>query len=134
MPTTTLPSTFFQLPVDLPCFDSTITLGGVSFGLRLDWNGREDRWYLSLYDAAGAAVVRGRKVTPNVDMLRGVSWDNAPPGVLCFLARVGTDAALEAPGFKDLGRTVKLCYFEGDIDEEIDAYNAEIVAAEAEDA
>lgn len=59
------------------------TLDGVSFGVELNWNGRVGAWYLSLYDAAGVALLRSRKVVTNFPLLSRFRFiDGLPAGEL----------------------------------------------------
>lgn len=98
---------------ETPLYDMTVTLDGSDYRLLFDWNGREDRWYLSLFDSAGSAVRRGMKVVPNWDLLYGCVYQNRPPGKLVFLDARTRAGLNEAPNFQELGREVRLAYFSG---------------------
>lgn len=100
-----------QIPIfsDTPLYTQRVTLNGSEFLLRFDYSGKEDRWYLSVFDAAGIAVRRGVKVIPNWDALRLVATETKPRGILFFAD--GSRGAKSAPAFADLGRRVALFYF-----------------------
>lgn len=95
---------------DQPSYQMKVTLSGVSFVLALDYNGRNDRWYLSVYDSLGNAIELRRKARINWPMLRRTVNAGRPKGVLLFF-----DASSDLPpGFSDLGRRVHLVYVEDD--------------------
>lgn len=97
------------LPRDTPLFTVRVPLDGADFVFGLDYSGREDRWYMSIVDVDGAAVVRGIKLVENWPLLHKVSHINRPKGEL--MAFDGTGGG--PPGLRDLGkgRRVKLLYF-----------------------
>lgn len=103
-----------QLFPDTPLYTMRATLNGREFTLRFDYAQREDRWYLSLYDASGAAIRKGIKITSNASSLRLARFDaRTPTGLLTFSDVTAlTGGAGEPPGFADLGRRVSLLYFE----------------------
>jgi len=112
---------------EVSSYTETVPLDGVDFKLSFDWNGREDRWYLSLYDSVGVPVRTGMKVTPNWDLLVGCVAANRPAGKLAFLdARLVGFGSREAPGFASLGREVKLVYFSGAELAELEALAGEL--------
>lgn len=96
---------------DVPLYTERVTLDGSEYTLRFDYSGREDRFYLSVFDASGAAVRRGMKVTSNWNTLRLCQTSNRPPGVLFFSDPRAADT--DAPGFAELGRRVRCFYFPG---------------------
>ena len=104
-----------QLFPDTPLYTMRATLNGQEYTLRFDYAQREDRWYLSLYDAAGLPIRKGIKITSNVSTLRLTAFDaRAPLGYLTFsdVTKEGaTAAAGTPPGYADLGRRVSLLYF-----------------------
>lgn len=101
----------FPLFPDVPLYRFDVTLDGVPFTLRLDYSGREDRWYLAVYDAQGVKVRSGMKVTSNWNTLRQCQNEGRPAGVLVFSDPRRPDSA--APAFAELGRRVLLFYFPG---------------------
>lgn len=98
------------LSLDTPLYSQRTVLDGKEYTLRFDWNGREGRWYLSLYlSDTGRAIVRGLKVLADWPLLTGVTDVDKPPGIL--LASDNSPQGGEPPGFQDLGRRVTLLYF-----------------------
>lgn len=102
-----------QLFPDTPLYTMRATLNGQAYTLRFDYAQREDRWYLSLYDAAGLPIRKGIKITSNVSTLRLTAFDaRAPKGFLTFSdVTAETGGAGEPPAYADLGRRVTLLYF-----------------------
>jgi hypothetical protein len=86
-----------------------VPLSGVDYVMRLRWNGRDYRWYMSLETVAGEKVFSGVRVVANYPLTysgRDLPW---PPGVL--MAYSEEDDA--DPGLDELGERVRLMYFEG---------------------
>lgn len=97
--------------VDTPLYTERVTLDGVEFTLRFDYSGREDRWYFAVYDAAGAKVRSGMKITSNWNTLRLCQNEGRPAGVIVFSDPRAPNTA--APSFAELGRRVLLFYLPG---------------------
>lgn len=74
----------------------------------LHWNRREDRWYMSIYDAAEVPVVRGVKIVLGTFLGRRAAHPLFEAGALVAvdLSRRGAEA-----GFLDLGRRVVLRWY-----------------------
>jgi hypothetical protein len=100
-----------ELPVQASVRDQEfqVTLEGRLYTLRLAWNIRAEAWFLSVYDSAGSAVLEGKKVVADWDLLRTVVDSRRPPGQLLALDLEGTG---EAPGLAELGERVILVYAE----------------------
>lgn len=92
-----------ELPriVDAAAHWYTIELAGTSYDLYFDYNGRADRWYLTI-KRDGASVVSGVKITNGWNLLRRGLAGTVPDGILCWIDLVGADGP--PPGFADLGR------------------------------
>ena len=84
-----------------------IVLDGREYEFLFDWNGREEKWFLSLADEAGTAIVSGIKIVADYPLLRLVTDNRKPPGVL--MARDASGAGLD-PHFVDLGQRVTMVY------------------------
>jgi hypothetical protein len=99
-----------EIPIalDTPLWDERTTLDGREYLIRLDWNGREGRWYLSLETVDGIQLMRGVKIVSNWPLLRRLVAPEAPPGPL-IAQSFSPDTS--PPGFYDLGRRVRLLYF-----------------------
>ena len=98
-----------SVPIDTPLFDLVIPLGDRDYEARFDYVQREDRFAFSLSDvASGAPIVSGIKALVNINLLASASAPERPPGSLVLLR---LDSG-EGPGFRDLGRTCTLIYFE----------------------
>lgn len=89
-------------------YTQTVALDGAEYDLKLRWNQRDGRWYLSL-SKDGSRILSGVRVVSNWDLSpvgRSLPW---PPGVLfaADMTGIGTD-----PGLAELGERVVLAYFE----------------------
>lgn len=95
--------------VDTPLYTERVTLDGQEYVLKLDWNDRENRWYLSIYAIDLTPLATGIKVVANWPLLRRFTNAGIPPGVL-----VATDLSPmggESPTYSELGARVRLTYF-----------------------
>jgi hypothetical protein len=98
------------LPTDNPSFSQRVSLSGTDYVLRFDYNGRENRWYLDVFDTADSPIVRGVKLIPEWPLLRRVADSRKPPGHLVCTNYSGNKSGLTPPGFSDLGRSFGLVY------------------------
>ena len=94
---------------DVPLYTETVNLDGVDYLLRFDYSAKEDRWFLSVFSAAGAPLRLGVKVLSGWNTLRLCRITGRPPGLL--FASDPRSPTADAPGFADLGRRVRLFYF-----------------------
>lgn len=100
-----------SLAVGQPNTRQTVVLDGLEYVLDLRWSGREERWFLDLYDAAGTLLAGSIKVInglPLLYKLRGGA-PGLPPGELVVLD--GRDIPAD-PGLEDLGDAAQLAYVE----------------------
>lgn len=103
-------------------YRQTTTLEGRDYILRFLWNQREGSWFFSLFDADEDPIVEGVKVVVGFSLLRLVTDERRPPGVLLAVdttAPVPDRAAGEKvlaldPGIDELGERVLLLYFPTD--------------------
>lgn len=87
-------------------YSERVVLDGSEFLLRLFWNQREAKWYLSIYDSSEAPIALGIKVVANRPLLSSVLSPNRPPGeIFATVLDNGPD-----PGFAELGGRVLLTY------------------------
>jgi hypothetical protein len=102
------------LLVDTPLYEYRLTLSGREFVLRVDYNGREDRWYLALSDKDGTPISGRRKIVCGKPLLRHCHHlPSCPPGEIFAADKRGTvESPGAAPGLQDLGRRVTLYYGE----------------------
>lgn len=86
-----------------------VELTGVTFGLEFRWNARAEAWFASLFSAEGVGLIAGRRVNVGVPI-----WLRAPGSAIPAgqLVAVDTSERDEEAGLSDLGRRVKLIYFE----------------------
>jgi len=92
-------------------YRETVKLDGSEYVLTFAWNERERRWYMDMETIDGTAIAYGVKIVADAVLLKGVTNDLRPRGLL-----LSTDMTAEGvdPDIRDLGSRVKLFY----IDEE----------------
>jgi hypothetical protein len=108
------------MPLIVPVFPSTplyqerVRLEGRDYILLFDWNNREQRYYLSIFDQDGVPLLLGVKVVSNWGMLGKHHFNPAlPPGELIPM---DLESGGEPPTFDDFGTRVRLFYYESDED------------------
>ena len=99
-----------EIPIalDVPLYAERITLDGVEYVFRFDWNERELRWYFDLGLPNGTWLVRGVKIVSDWPLLRRFKGASFPKGHLIAIDL--SDQGGEPPVFQDLGRRVKILY------------------------
>lgn len=95
---------------DASSWTQRMTLDGISYILDFAWNGRDGAWYLGLLDAAGNPLMLGRKIVSNRPLLKRLRFTPGLPAGELFAN--DPTATVDYPGYNDLGKTVKLLYFE----------------------
>jgi len=103
-------------------YRQTTTLEGRDFILRFLWNQREGTWFFSLFDSQEDPIVEGVKVVVGFPLLRLVTDDRKPPGVLLAVDTTapvpdraeGEKVLALDPGIDELGERVLLLYFPTD--------------------
>lgn len=93
---------------DLPHYTQQVELDGATFGLELQWNFREEAWFLSLADGEGDAIASGLKLVVGFPLITRCKDSRMPGG---FFQAQDTAGGDQDPGFSDLGSRVKLYYF-----------------------
>lgn len=93
---------------DRPHYTQQVELDGSTFGLELQWNFREEAWYLSLADSEGQVIVAGVKLVVGFPLMTRSKDARMPRGL--FQAQDTTGGSAD-PGFADLGARVQLYYF-----------------------
>ena len=89
---------------DNPCQSQVLTLGGAQYRLRLTWRERLAGWYADLWDAEGAQVWAGVRVSSSWALGFGLSPENRPDGI--FLVRGPNEARRQ-----DLGASQRLVFY-----------------------
>ncbi len=103
----------FRLPLDAeaPHSRRSVQLEGVSYLIDLDWNERNEAWFVSVYldDAGPTPIVQGFRVVIGSPVLRRVRTPPRPPGDILFIDTSGEDLD---PGRDDVGARVQGLYYE----------------------
>lgn len=98
----------FPIEPDVPLFEFRCRLDGTDYVLRFDWNGRDGRFYLSLFDANRTLIVGGIRIVKNFPILRKYQYENMPLGLLQV-----SDLSQSSgqPELGTLGRRFRLFYW-----------------------
>jgi hypothetical protein len=93
----------FAIPTDLleSNYPQTSQLDGTSFVLRLLWNARARRWFMTLSDTAGNRLISGRKLCANIVWGKRDVGEDLPPGNIWV--RTSTTSSDADPGLRELG-------------------------------
>lgn len=92
---------------DLARYSNDVELDGVTFKISMEWNDRDDGWYMSIADVDGVPLLSGRRVVLGVPLISLYRDSRLPAGTFVAIDTTGTDTE---PGFGDLGERVKLLY------------------------
>lgn len=95
----------------LPFYTQRTSLDGREYILDIQFNQRENRYYMNLRDETGALIAGGLKLIANFPINRLISDPRAPGGAIYALDTSGRG---QDPGEGDLGRRVLLIYIESD--------------------
>lgn len=87
------------------------TLSGQTYQCTFRWRSRVSAWFMDLADAAGNAIVLGRRVSSGGFPLAGCVATARPPGAIVV---VDSDGANVDPGETDLGARVQVVYMTPD--------------------
>ncbi len=106
----------------LPDYRQITTLDGRDYVLRFLFNEREGKWYMSVSDESDDNIVHGVKIVPLVSLLRKVTDDRKPAGLLMARDLTAVDADFSSgekvfdldPGLDELGERVEIVYFASD--------------------
>ena len=89
-----------EIPVaDNPDYTFTVILDSVAYDLRMQWNGRDESWYLHL-GLANQEYTFKTKITNGSDILSKYrAYDNVPKGVLMVFDKEKTYGRLQRDSF-----------------------------------
>jgi hypothetical protein len=102
----------FEIPIDRetddePSLKMRTVLEDIELVLRFDWNTREERWSISIYDALDNPLIIGQVLTINNELLQRFEIIGLPPGELLLYDT--SNKVIEA-GLEDLGKRCRLLY------------------------
>lgn len=83
-----------------PFIDQVTNLDGTDYELRLRYNQREERWFLSIGLPDGTEIAKGAALVVGWRLFPNVVHELMPPGVLFVTSADGTDLP---PKFAELG-------------------------------
>lgn len=99
-----------------PYFETPVEFDGVVYTLSIGYDFRAARWFFSLFDSNGAAILRGIRLIPGEDLLGPFTDPRLPPGRLEVVTRAVDHAP---PQFEELGVTASIVYLD---EEDVAAY------------
>lgn len=94
---------------DLPIYHYTVTLDGTTYQLRYTWNDRMSKWFVSVSDAGGTALIDNVPLVANWPIIDRFRVLGQPLGSLVVF-----DSSLQNldPARFDLGDRVRMFYLE----------------------
>ena len=97
-----------------PLYQERVRLEDRDFIFRFDWNNREQRYYISIFDQDETPLLLGAKAVANWDLLSRNGFDlRLPPGALIPL---DLETGGVPPTLTDFGVRVRLFYYTSDED------------------
>lgn len=82
---------FYRIPLPTePHTTQRTTLGDTPFLLSFDWNGRAERWHLSVLTDDGQPLLESARLVVGIDLIRNLTHRDRPLGVL-FLESIDAD-------------------------------------------
>jgi hypothetical protein len=95
-----------------PRWTEKVVLDGVRYTLGINWNSREQSWYVDLADGRGNPICIGTKMVPTYPLwLQYKGFGGFPPGDL-VLIDTQSDLQTASVGYSDLGQRFLLIYVE----------------------
>lgn len=103
----------FEIPItdDSPSFKIRTILESVQVVFRFDWNGRDLRWALSIYDTSENPLALFLPMNINTELLERFEIVGLPPGLMMLYDTSGKN---DEAGRDDLGDRCKLVYVTSD--------------------
>lgn len=92
-----------------PVHDYAVVLDGTEYRLKIHYRERNDRWYLSIYDADDEALLLTKKLSIDTRLLVNHVIDGLPPGDFILIDTSGSDVEC---GWDDFGTRCALVYIE----------------------
>ena len=87
-------------------YDLKVRLDGADFILKFRWNPRSG-WFVGVSDQDGVAISSPRRVVGNWNLLKGITDDRRPRGILWAWDTTKSNQDIE---FADLGDTFVMVY------------------------
>jgi len=94
---------------DLGAYTFQAELDGTLYRFTMQFNEREQVWYLSIADEAGVVIRSGVKIVSNFPLLERIADIRRPPGQLMALSPTTLEPD---PGLEALGDGISLVYAE----------------------
>jgi len=95
-----------------PRWTEKVILDGTRYTLGINWNAREQDWYVDLADGGGNPICMGIKMAPNIPLwLQYKGEGGFPPGDLVLIDTL-SNLQTASVGYSDLGQRFVLVYVE----------------------
>tara|TARA_Y100000590_G_scaffold406333_1_gene495415 strand:- start:499 stop:831 length:333 start_codon:yes stop_codon:yes gene_type:complete len=88
----------------------SLALAGSVFSLRIYKSSRTQKWYFSLYNNLGVAMLEGRRIVTALPMLYGYRAEDRPAGALMALST--TQNFFAEPSGNNLGEDIKIFFYD----------------------
>ena len=98
-----------------PLYTQRVRLEGKDYVFKLDWSNREERFYLSIFDADNVLIKAGLKIVSNWFILEHHRTAALPPGELFAFDLTDLESP-PPPELADFGTRVRLFYYATDED------------------
>jgi hypothetical protein len=98
-----------EVPVSLEwdSYRQRTELDGVEYEMLFQWNDRTNSWYFSLFFTDGSALLEGKVVALNSDLLLAMVDPRRPPGALVLIA---VEETFQEPTRDQLGMDYVVTY------------------------
>jgi hypothetical protein len=93
-----------------PFFDQVTRLDGVDYQIKIRYNQRAERFYLSLYSADGTEIAKGAKLVCNWRLFTASVSPLLPPGMLMVVPAMKDDDSPPKLGELGPGKRCELVY------------------------
>lgn len=102
-----------EIPIQVgdASFKIRTILEDIQLVMKFDWNGRDTKWNVSIYDTSENPLVLGLPLNINTELLARFEIVGLPPGLMMLFDSSGKN---EEAGRDDLGDRCKLIYLTSD--------------------
>lgn len=100
----------YELPLvpSVAYYDFYVTLSEREYNVLVQWNDRDDSWYMSVSDASGDLIVAGARIV----LGRMIAFTADPRGPFGSFIAIDTSGSGQEAGYDDLGTRVSVLYVE----------------------
>ncbi len=92
---------------DLPSFTESIVLDNIPLNFKFVWNGRDDAWYMNIFDSINDPILEGIKIVNGWELISNYTDIRLPLGALLVVSLRDDE---EVIGRNDMVDNYKLVY------------------------